>query len=42
MIDAINTHGLKKGIKLGIKRLKKCHPNGEYGYDPVPQEGEKN
>lgn len=36
MIEAINKYGVKKGIKLGIKRLCKCHPNGEYGYDPVP------
>lgn len=36
MIIAINKYGIIKGIKLGIKRLKKCRPNGEMGYDPVP------
>jgi hypothetical protein len=36
MLEAINKYGTKKGIKLGIKRLKKCHPHGKYGYDPVP------
>ncbi len=41
MIEAIDNFGIKKGIKLGLKRLKKCHPNGEFGYDPVPQKGEK-
>lgn len=34
-IDAIKKYGTVKGIKLGIKRIKKCRPNGEYGYDPV-------
>ncbi len=36
MIIAINKYGVIKGIKLGIKRLKKCRPNGEMGCDPVP------
>ena len=35
MIDAINKYGTFKGIKLGLKRLKKCRPGGEFGYDPV-------
>jgi len=35
MIDAINKYGVIKGIKLGLKRLKKCHPKGDFGYDPV-------
>jgi len=38
MIDAINTYGVKKGIKLGIKRILRCRPNAEYGYDPVRKE----
>lgn len=37
MIEAINTYGLFKGLKLVIKRILKCHPfNKKYGYDPVP------
>ena len=36
MIEAIETHGIFKGIYLGIKRLVKCHPWGGSGYDPVP------
>lgn len=35
MIDAINKYGTIKGIKLGLKRLKKCRPKGGFGYDPV-------
>ncbi len=36
MIEAIDKYGVKKGLVLGIKRLKRCHPKGDYGYDPVP------
>ena len=41
MIDAINEYGVIKGVKLGIKRILKCHPFGKYGYDPLKIE-EKN
>lgn len=34
---AINEHGYKKGLLLGIKRLLKCRPFGKTGYDPVPK-----
>ena len=35
MIDAINEYGVIKGIKLGIKRISRCRPKGEFGYDPI-------
>lgn len=36
MKESIIKYGLFKGLKLGIKRLLKCHPFGSSGYDPVP------
>lgn len=36
MAQAINKYGIIKGIKLGIKRILKCHPKGDYGIDNVP------
>ncbi|MDD2388701.1 MAG: membrane protein insertion efficiency factor YidD [Desulfobacterales bacterium] len=34
--QAIKTHGVMKGGVLSLKRLVKCHPFHEGGYDPVP------
>ena len=34
---AIDRFGVIKGLKLGIKRLVRCNPKGEFGYDPVPE-----
>ena len=39
-IEALKTEGLTKGIKLGVKRILKCHPfkmlGGSHGIDFVP------
>jgi putative membrane protein insertion efficiency factor len=35
-IQAIQKHGFYKGAFLAIKRILKCHPFHEGGYDPVP------
>jgi len=36
-IEAVQQHGVVKGIYLGAKRILKCHPYHNGGYDPVPQ-----
>ena len=36
MIQALQNHGLFKGLFLGIKRIISCNPWGGKGYDPVP------
>ncbi|MDI9243789.1 membrane protein insertion efficiency factor YidD [Marinobacter sp. CHS3-4] len=35
-VEAISYHGGIKGLFLAIKRLLRCHPWTEGGYDPVP------
>ena len=39
--EALEVHGLFKGGWLAIKRISTCHPWGGSGYDPVPENSEK-
>lgn len=34
--EALKTHGFLLGLLLSLKRLGKCHPWHEGGFDPVP------
>ena len=36
MMQAIEIHGVIKGLMLGIWRILRCNPFGKGGYDPVP------
>lgn len=35
-IEALQKHGVFKGSWMAIKRIGRCHPWHEGGYDPVP------
>jgi putative membrane protein insertion efficiency factor len=35
-LEAVQTHGAIKGIRLAIWRLLRCQPFNAGGYDPVP------
>lgn len=38
-IQALEIHGLAKGLALTVWRLLRCNPFGKFGYDPVPEKG---
>ena len=44
-IEALSAHGLIRGLKLGIKRILRCHPfkilGGNHGIDFVPEANHK-
>jgi len=35
-IEALQKYGVLKGSYLAVRRILKCHPFHEGGYDPVP------
>jgi putative component of membrane protein insertase Oxa1/YidC/SpoIIIJ protein YidD len=34
-MEAVAKHGAVRGVWMGVKRLCRCHPFHEGGYDPV-------
>lgn len=39
-VEALQTHGLTRGVWLALRRVGRCHPWGGMGYDPVPPRSE--
>ena len=35
--EAVEKHGPARGVWLTVKRLGRCHPFAEGGFDPVPE-----
>jgi putative membrane protein insertion efficiency factor len=35
MMQAVETHGVARGIWMGMRRLSRCHPFHQGGFDPV-------
>ncbi|WP_287155031.1 membrane protein insertion efficiency factor YidD [Candidatus Solincola tengchongensis] len=36
-MQAVKTYGPAKGLMMGVRRILRCHPFNQGGYDPVPE-----
>jgi len=34
--EALEQHGVRRGLMLAARRVARCHPLGRAGFDPVP------
>lgn len=39
--EAIERHGMGRGIWMALGRVLRCRPGGGFGYDPVPEEHDR-
>lgn len=35
--EAVSTWGVRRGLRLALRRFGRCRPFGGQGYDPVPE-----
>ena len=35
-LEALESHGTRRGLLLALRRISRCHPWNEGGHDPVP------
>lgn len=41
-LNAFKEHGAWRGFTLSLKRISRCHPWHQGGYDPVPEKTNNN